>query len=62
MKTFSIERVRVEHQVFRFEVEAENEEDAMVQAEMFMDESEFDWDDHEVVHADEWFNDITEQK
>lgn len=62
MKTFYIEFVRVEHQVFRFEVDAENEEAAREAAEAVVEAPDFEWDDNEVVHSDEWFNEITEAK
>lgn len=59
-KIYEITFARVEHQVWRFEVDATDEDQARELAEAYMDSPEFDWDDYEVVHADEFINGIDE--
>ena len=49
-KTYYIEFVRIEHNVYRGAVVANTEEEAQ---EIFMDT--LNWDDYETVHADEYF-------
>lgn len=49
-KTYYIEFVRIEHNVYRGVVVANTEEEAQ---EIFMDT--LNWDDYETVHADEYF-------
>lgn len=49
-KTYYIEFVRIEHNVYRGAVVAETEQEAQ---EIFMDT--LNWDDYETVHADEYF-------
>ena len=56
MKTYSIKYCRVEHQVFEFEVEAENEKDAANIASNNLD----DYQNYKVVHAEEFIHDIQE--
>jgi len=61
MKTYEISFARVEHNVYRFDIEAEDEEQAEELARDYMASDEFDWDDYETVHADEFINGIDEQ-
>ena len=56
MKTYSIKYCRVEHQVFEFEVEAENEKDAANITSNHLD----DYQNYKVVHAEEFIHDIQE--
>jgi len=56
MKTYSIKYCRVEHQVFEFEVEAENEKDAANIASNNLD----GYQNYKVVHAEEFIHDIQE--
>lgn len=49
-KTYYIEFVRIEHNVYRGAVVAETEQEAQ---EIFMDT--LNWDGYETVHADEYF-------
>ena len=56
MKTFNLKFVRIEHKVYDFNIVADNEESAIAEAELMMEQPEFDWDDYEVVHAEEFFN------
>jgi len=58
MKTYKITYCRVEHQVFEFEVEAEDAKDAANIASDTFDE--YDYQDYKVVHAEEFINDIQE--
>ena len=62
MKTYEVQWVRVEHQVWTFEIEAEDEEDAAEKAREFSLSSKFNdmAEDYEVVYADEFANDIEE--
>ena len=56
MKSFNLKFVRIEHQVFNFDIIADNEESAIAEAELMMEQDDFDWDNYEVVHAEEFFN------
>ena len=56
MKNFNIKFVRIEHQVFDFNIVADNEESAIAEAELLMEQPDFDWDGYEVVHAEEFWN------
>ena len=56
MKTYRVQYVRIEHQVYFLEVCAENEEQA---EEIASDQ--FDGDgDYEIVHAEEFINQVDE--
>ena len=58
MKTYQVQYVRIEHQVYFLEVEAENEDDAEEIAE-----DEFDGSgNYKVVHAEEFIQDVKEMK
>ena len=57
MKKFTVEYVRIEHQVYFMEIEAENEEDAEEKAEDQFDGS----GDYKVVHAEEFIQDVKEE-
>ena len=61
MKTYEISYARIEHNVYRFEIDAENEDEAQELAQAHIDSDSFDWNDYETVHADEFFNGIDEQ-
>lgn len=62
MKTYEVQWVRVEHQVYTIEVQAEDEEDAAKKAKELARSESFDSDDYEVVYADEFVNDVEEVK
>lgn len=61
MKTYSVVMARIEHQIYRYEVQANSEKEA---EEIARDE----WDDgnypdkYEVVHAEEFINHVEEAK
>jgi len=58
MKTYSIKYCRVENQIFEFEIEAEDEDDAAnIAYDTFND---YDYQDFKVVHAEEFIHDIQE--
>lgn len=58
MKTYQVQYVRIEHQVYFMEIEAETEEQAEEIAE-----DEFDGSgDYKVVHAEEFIQDTKEVK
>lgn len=56
MKKFTVQYVRIEHQVYFMEIEAENEDDAEEKAHDQFDGS----GDYKVVHAEEFIQDIKE--
>lgn len=56
MKTFNLKFVRIEHQVYSFTIESDNEDSAIAEAELMMERPDFDWDNYEVVHAEEFWN------
>ncbi len=58
MKKFKVPLVRIEHQVYFLEIEAEDEEQAEELAWETFDGSEH----YEVVHAEEFIQDIEEIK
>lgn len=60
MKTYEISFARVEHHVYRFEIDAEDEEQAQELAQDYLDSDGFDWEDYDTVHAEEFFNGIDE--
>jgi hypothetical protein len=55
MKTFDLNFVRIEHKTYNFSIVADNEESAIAQAELMMESSDFDWDDYEINHAEEFW-------
>lgn len=58
MKTYQVQYVRIEHQVYFLEIQAETEEEAEEIAE-----DEFDGSgDYKVVHAEEFIQDTKEVK
>lgn len=59
---YEIEWVRVEHQVWTFEVEAKDEDEAADKARKFVLSSKFNdiADDYKVVYADEFVNGVEE--
>ena len=58
MKKFKVPYVRIEHQVYMLEVEAEDEESAKAKARKIFDGG----DNYTVVHAEEFIQDIEEIK
>ena len=62
MKRFQVQFVRIEHNVHTFYIEAESEADVRDLADEYISSGEFDWDEYETVHADEYINDIEEMK
>lgn len=58
MKKYTVQYVRIEHQVYTLEVEAEDEEHAEELASEAFDGSE----DYKVVHAEEFVQDVEEIK
>lgn len=61
MPKFNVAYARIEHQIYRFEVTAESEADAQMQAGTVMEADDFDWDNYEVVHADEFVVNVEQQ-
>jgi hypothetical protein len=61
MKTYDIAFARIEHNVYRFLIDAKDEDHARELAEARMESPDFDWDDCETVHAEEFFSGIDEQ-
>ena len=58
MKTYQVQYVRIEHQVYFLEIEAESEDEAEEIAE-----DEFDGSgDYKVVHAEEFIQEVKEKK
>ena len=55
MKTFNLKFVRIEHQVFDFNIVADNEDAAIAEAELMMEQDDFDWNNYDVVHAEEFW-------
>ena len=55
MKTFDLNFVRIEHKTYNFSIVADNEEAAIAEAEMLMQEPDFDWDEYEINHAEEFW-------
>ena len=62
MKVYKVEWVRVEHQVWEFEVTARNEDEARDKAREFSLSAAFNdmANDYKVVHAEEFVNDVEE--
>jgi hypothetical protein len=61
MKKFKVPYVRIEHQVTFFEIEAEDEESAEEKARELYSGSDQSFN-YEVVHAEEFIQDIEEIK
>ena len=61
MKTYSIVMARIEHQIYRFEVEANSKEEAEEVAQEEWDEGNYP-ESYEVVHAEEFINGVEEAK
>jgi hypothetical protein len=58
MKTYQVQYVRIEHQVYFLEIEAESEDEAEEIAE-----DEFDGSgDYKVVHAEEFIQEVKEKE
>lgn len=55
MTTYFVTYARVEHRVYQIIVDAENDEQARQEAEEALEDPEFDWEDGDIVHADEFF-------
>lgn len=55
MKTFDLSFVRIEHKTYSFSIVADNEDSAIAQAELMMEDPDFDWDDYQVNHAEEFW-------
>lgn len=53
MKAYSVEYVRIEHNVYRFNIVANSEQEARD-----MIQESIDWDDYDTVHAEEYTNSI----
>lgn len=61
MKTYRVQVTRVEHIVQWVEVSAESSDDANDKAWQALQDGDIDFDDGEVVHAEEFVNDIEEE-
>lgn len=61
MKTYSVAMARIEHHVYRYEVEANNEKEAREKAREQWDDGDYP-DQYEVVHAEEFIVDMEEAK
>ena len=65
-REFNIAFVRIEHHVYNFQVDIEEDDEDLAyelakdKAEKFIDSDEFDWEDFDIVHAEEFINDIEE--
>ena len=55
---YRVHCVRIEHQVFLLEVEAANEDEAEEKAEMIFEEGNYDVNTYEIVHAEEFINQV----
>lgn len=53
MKTYAVEYVRIEHNVYRFNIVAKSEDEARK-----MIQDSIDWDDYDTVHAEEYTQSI----
>lgn len=62
MKKFIVSVARIEHQIFRIEVEARNKAEAEELAFDQYGEGDIDEDDYEVVHAEEFVSQVEEAK
>lgn len=60
MKTYRVCLTRVEHLTQWVEIDAKSEDEANDQAWQMLQDGEIDFDDGEIVHADEFVNDIEE--
>ena len=61
MKTYSVVMARIEHQIYRYEVQANSEDEAEEIAQEEWDEGNYP-DTYEVVHAEEFINGVEEAK
>ena len=62
MKKYKVAMARIEHQIFRFEVVAANEKEAEEIVEQRWDDGDYDSDAYEVVHAEEFINQVDEEQ
>jgi len=62
MKKFIVSMVRVEHIVYRINVEAEDQEEAEELAREKWDEGDIDLDTGEVVRGEDFINQVDEVK
>ena len=61
MKKYQVQYVRIEHQLYLIEVEANSKDEAEEKAEeLFCDDGLEDYDNYKVVHAEEFINQIDE--
>jgi hypothetical protein len=61
MKKYDVHYVRIEHQLYLIEVEADSKDEAEEKAEkLFCDDGLEDYDNYKVVHAEEFVNQIDE--
>ena len=60
MSIYMVKLARVEHQVYTMMIEAGSEKEAESKVGEVMEADDFDWDDYEVVHADEFITDTQE--
>lgn len=58
MKRFKVTMVRIENRIFEYEVEAEDQDQAVELAEELFDEASAE--DGEIVHAEEFENGVEE--
>lgn len=61
MPKFTISYARIEHQVYRFNVEADSEHLAKKKADEHVESDDFDWDTYDVVHAEEFILQVDKQ-
>jgi len=59
MRNYTVTLVRVENTVYHIDVEAENEEHAEELAQEKWDEGDIDLDSGEVVHGEEFINQVS---
>ena len=58
MKKYKVTMVRIENRIFEYEVEAEDQDQAVEMAEELFDEA--NTEDGEIVHAEEFENGVEE--
>lgn len=61
MPKFHISYAHIEHQVYQFDVVADSEIEAKTKADKILWDPSFDWNDYDVVHAEEFFVDVKQQ-
>lgn len=58
MPKYTVKLARIEHHVYYIEVDAKDEEEATEKAYEVFEAPDFDTEDYDIVHADEFISDI----